>query len=309
MQASLDPAGDLGVVPALGSELSERPVGLDRVGIQIERTPVAGGGRLEALEEAQDVSVPHVKAGIVGILREASLVVAERFLRAHLATVLKPRGHEGHRRSGGHVPGQEESQQPDALDENVSVRLGRERVVVPSATPSALDPVRDDRIGVDLLRVHIDGLDVIPIRAPASPALEGETERRPARIATVSAAEECREALHRRSPRRGSAGCGGVARASIRSGGTRGVIALVLRPARQVRGTIGDRDIAPGRGDHRRSLMAESNKMLWSAQPVGPGVVVERSARREPAGDRARHRAVCWASLTPCLTRRAPPMR
>ena len=63
VQASLDPAGDLGVVPALGSELSERPVGLDRVGIQIERTPVAVRGRLEALEKAQDVSVPHVKAG------------------------------------------------------------------------------------------------------------------------------------------------------------------------------------------------------------------------------------------------------
>ena len=77
LQASLHPPSRLDNVPPFGGQPSERRVGLDGVRIQIERTPVAVRGRLEALEEAQDVSVPHVKAGIVGILRETSLVVAE----------------------------------------------------------------------------------------------------------------------------------------------------------------------------------------------------------------------------------------
>jgi hypothetical protein len=189
-RATLEPPGGLDHIPALGGQVGERPVGFDRVGIQLDRPPVAGLGDVEPLEEAQDVRASHVERRIVGMLAKPSLVVPKPFLGMHAAAVLKARGDHGDRRPGRLVPGHRLTQHPEALGEDVGATSGRQRVLVPSAASSALDPVVDEGIGAGISRIQVDALDLVFVRAAARPALEGERERARARPLAGSSREQ-----------------------------------------------------------------------------------------------------------------------
>jgi hypothetical protein len=196
-RATLEPPGGLDYIPALGGQLGERPVSLDGVGIQLDRPPVTGLGGLESLEEAKDVRAPDVEPRIVGMLTEASLVVPKPFLGVHAPAVLEARRDHGDRRPGRPVPGHGVTQYPEALGEDVGASSGRQRVIVPSAASSALDPVVDEGVGAGMRWIQVDALDLVLVRAPARPALEGETERPGARTLAGSSREKSRKPLER----------------------------------------------------------------------------------------------------------------
>jgi hypothetical protein len=73
--------------------------------------------------------------------------------------------------------------------------LGSERVVVPPTTAWALDPVCDVGVGVLVLRIDVDSLDLVPVRPPACPTLEGQPEGARVRSTSASPSEKPIEAL------------------------------------------------------------------------------------------------------------------
>ena len=78
----------------------------------------------------------------------------------------------------------------------------RERVVVPPAAAPALDPVLNEGVGARLRRIYVDGLDLVPVRALASSALEGKLEGALVRSIALCRSEKPGKVLEHRSRRR-----------------------------------------------------------------------------------------------------------